>query len=145
MYRENPCKNCNHICNHTDNCTDYNDWLGYVCEALENYVPECVQVPLDQWEKIRQLYENDRKYRWHDLQKNPDDLPDTEKLCEVVIQRTYSDYKLYSHASFSTVGLSDSEKYWCDANIGYLGHETCSNHQGKTLKVIKWRYIEDEE
>ena len=92
--------------------------------------------------KIRDwAQEHHDKYRWHDLRKNPDDLTDPDIECEVVVKRTYSDYRMIEHAR--RIELSDAF-YWYVEHYGYVQHPKYKNGYGgdNTIEVITWREVE---
>lgn len=41
--------------------------------------------------------EKQERYRWHDLRKNPDDLPIPEKEVDVVCERKYAGKSVYTY------------------------------------------------
>ena len=60
------------------------------------------------------LYENAEKYRWHDLRKNPEDLPKKQGVYDIVYKfgdgtgRTYESYN-------KAYGFCTPEEYPCIA------------------------------
>lgn len=78
------------------------------------------------WDYItlsKQLIKNQLKCKWHDLRKNPDDLPEDNKEVLVTFRHYFSDVK-------ETVILRHTEEgWWCD--LGLLNG-----------KAIAWREIE---
>lgn len=66
--------------------------------------------------------EKSEKYRWHDLRKNPDDLP--ENGCEVIYCMIRYGFEIYGMCEF------------------YDGFNCLKNYRKNELKVIDgWRYI----
>ena len=85
--------------------------------------------------------EKQEKYRWHDLRKDPDDLPEPEVECEVVVERTYSNYRMNEHARM--LELTDGI-YWYAEHYGVVQHPKYKMGYGgdHTIEVIAWRKIE---
>lgn len=118
-----------------DRFKDYND------KEIESWgiIDECIT----EWIEFK---DKNHKYSWHDLRKNPKDLPEKSgenaREFEVVLKRKYNDFKYYSHAR--RLRLSDDKVYWCDTNYGYLNHPKYVQGKGgdETLDVIAWREIE---
>lgn len=85
-------------------------------------------------DEIDDYFINADRYRWHDLRKNPDDLPKSEWEQVVVCVRTEYDEGeaeiTYDFAHYRK--LASGQPYWdtfCDAN--YFAKE----------KVIAWKYF----
>ena len=76
---------------------------------------------------ITSLIEKDRKYRWHDLRKNPEDLPTHTKTVEVEL---WSEFLGIYHDHDSIHDIDDG--LWMSYPYG-------GNKWGK---VIGWREIE---
>ena len=74
-------------------------------------------------EAIRELLKAD-KYRWHDLRKNPDDLP------RVVNGNGESEYVLVKTGCFE----------WCDMEMAYYSY--AKRQWSIDNYVLAWRYIE---
>lgn len=74
---------------------------------------------------IKEILKEQEKYKWHDLRKNPDDLP--EKYIEVLV----TDGGSYEIWSLSDIGGSE-EIVWADEYGNYLDVD----------EAIAWREIE---
>ena len=74
-------------------------------------------------EAIRALLKAD-KYRWHDLRKNPDDLP------EAIGGGYESEYVLVKTGCFE----------WCDMEMAYYSY--AKRQWSIDNYVLAWRYIE---
>lgn len=78
--------------------------------------------------EIVEILENADKYKWHDLRKNPEDLPET--FVEVWI--CFTDYKYSGDEKFyDKAGRRDED--WC-----WEGDDTLLNER---YQIIGWAYI----
>lgn len=119
---------------------------GKLCLIPESvYYKQCTELDaykqLGTPEEVREALEKAEKYRWHDLRKNPEDLPEIRMEFEVVVKRTYSDYRMLEHAR--RIELSDGI-YWHVEHYGYVQHPKIKDGCGcdNTIEVIAWREIE---
>ena len=109
------------------------------------YSKQCTELDaykqLGTLEEVREALEKAEKYRWHDLRKDPDDLPEPEVECEVVVERTYSNYRMNEHARM--LELTDGI-YWYAEHYGVVQHPKYKLGYGgdHTIEVIAWRKIE---
>lgn len=74
-------------------------------------------------ENLQELIDKQDKYKWHDLRKNPDDLPKDDGLY-VVYENVYS----WGYCDYNTYECVKEVKQWSD---------------GKLHKPIAWKYIEE--
>lgn len=119
---------------------------GKLCLIPESvYYKQCAELDaykqLGTLEEAREALEKAEKYHWHNLRKNPEDLPELRVECEVALKRTYSDYRMNGHAR--RLELSDGI-YWYEEHYGFVQHPKCNNGCGgdNTIEVIAWREIE---
>ena len=89
--------------------TDYRQQIPEYYEAIEMAV---------------EALEKADKYRWHDLRKNPDDLP------RVVNGNGESEYVLVKTGCFE----------WCDMEMAYYSY--AKRQWSIDNYVLAWRYIE---
>lgn len=102
-------------------------------EKAESLCGECAKEhsQLAKWlTEYKKLKEKQEKYRWHDLEKNPDDTP------EVGIQVMV--YGWNYHYVFGEYGKF---RYGNREYIGFVKAEAWSCNE-KLKGVIAWRYIE---
>lgn len=99
---------------------------------------------VEAFEMAIEALEKAEKYRWHDLRKNPEDLPKSDDggLYEIVLKCKYSDYMRYSHAM--RIMLSDDGEYWLDNEYGFLNHPKYKKGCGGDEKwdVVAWRRVD---
>ena len=88
--------------------TDYRKQIPEYYEAIEMAV---------------EALEKADKYRWHDLRKNPDDLPEADGNSE-------SDYVLVKTGCFE----------WCDMEMAYYSY--AKKQWSIDNYVFAWQYIE---
>ena len=88
--------------------TDYRQQIPEYYEAIEMAV---------------EALEKADKYRWHDLRKNPDDLPEADGNSE-------SDYVLVKTGCFE----------WCDMEMAYYSY--AKKQWSIDNYVFAWQYIE---
>lgn len=119
---------------------------GKLCLIPESvYSKQCTELDaykqLGTLEEVREALEKAEKYHWHNLRENPDDLPEIRMEFEVVVKRTYSDYRMLEHAR--RIELSDGI-YWHVEHYGYVQHPKIKDGCGgdNTIEVIAWREIE---
>ena len=69
-----------------EEANDYASRTDFCELCLQNYPPrECYGCPYSDFISLsKKLIKNQLKYRWHDLKKNPDDLPENGRLVETV-------------------------------------------------------------
>lgn len=76
---------------------------------------------------LQELIDKQNKYRWHDLRKDPNDLPEPMSTDIYVL----ADFNNYCNSSYGIVDFSlDGE--WC---IG--------DFLPKGINVIAWKYLEE--
>lgn len=88
---------------------------------------ECFIIPKDSWVvngiDVNKAIEDADKYKWHDLRKNPDDLPKLDTT--VIIATSYGDSDIeYCHDFMID---KNGEKVWC----------LVSDY------IIAWKYIQE--
>lgn len=116
----------------------------------------------DEFDLLTELIEKSEKYKWHDLRKNPDDLPEAETEVDVVCIRGKKHIRTHGFYEDGNVHTEESNWFWEDINIfGAYCEETddyiipegwwefrhynpdeCFNGVIDD-KVIAWRYIEN--
>lgn len=98
-----------------------------VCKGLYDYRGNKYIKPyeMDSYtlETIQELIDKQEKYRWHDLRKNPNDLPKEDGLY-VVYENVYS----WGYCDYNTYECVKEVKQWSD---------------GKLHKPLAWKYIEE--
>lgn len=75
-----------------------------------------------------ELEKKQEKYRWHDLVKNPNDLPDINKPLDLCYVNTKEDTNKLEYSS----GYLDEYLVW--DWFGFYEHD---------LKIVAWRYVEE--
>lgn len=98
--------------------------LERYCSNVANV---CLEPVLRLIQEVRERRTNEDKYRWHDLRKNPDDLPTISTGGYIVCVQHKDDYmKFYRQAGFV-------------CNCFFIAYEDIT----KTINdVIAWREIE---
>ena len=116
------------ICEEVDRKTirePYEDSLLDICNSID-----------------KKIYDIQHKYRWHDLRKNPDDLPVEHYNCDPI-----------EYSSFSDNVLVMTDKWHCPI-VAYINLSVKLWHNPLTEQtfydeslgeVIAWRYIESSE
>ena len=119
---------------------------GKLCLIPESvYYKQCTELDaykqLGTLEEVGEALEKAEKYHWHNLRKNPEDLPEPEVECEVVVERTYSNYRMNEHARM--IELNDGI-YWYAEHYGVVHHPKYKMGYGgdHTIEVVAWREIE---
>ena len=79
---------------------------------------------LEAWHMAIKALEKADKYRWHDLRKNPDDLPEADE---------------YGRSEFVFIMIGTPEWYSCDWAYYHHGKRLWSTYE---QNVFAWRYIE---
>lgn len=121
---------------------------------------DCEQIALDAADELERLCEDREKYGWHNLRKNPDDLPPNEEAVEIAFVNPYTG-KYWTARAFYEDGTMHSEDSifggelyeWCEYDedaddyiipVGWFEHvmfgEFYTEINGKF--VIAWREIE---
>lgn len=87
--------------------------IGYSSFNLEQVLywkHHCFEVvPIDEDDR------KDSKYRWHDLRKNPNDLPENEYEVDVVCERRYTNGKstqIRTHAFYEDGTVLENDSIW---------------------------------
>ena len=103
---------------------------------IDHYFEDTKQKILEEMEEFEisiKAIEKQNKYRWHDLRKNPRDLPEDGETVEVV----YEYYDFDAEADLPKYGHS---RYYHDIyGTEFWGGDAFN---GLQLNVIAWRYIE---
>lgn len=133
----------------------------YAGEYYRNYHKQ-----ISEWlEEFSVMREKEKKYRWHDLRKNPNDLPEIEHEVEVAYITTYTNGKtITARAVYEDGSITQPESAFdwgeyvgndgeCDYNeekdeymipVGWFeSHwygEEC--HEMYDAEIIAWREIE---
>lgn len=92
-------------------------WCGQYDSECACYPAECNGCKVNH---LRELAEKEEKYRWHDLRKNPKDLPKTicEYACDVAVE-------------------------WENGDITYdIQSDFVVPQDTNCYTVIAWRYVE---
>lgn len=129
---------------------------------LKSSIEGCgFQCHLEVYKMAIEALEKDDKYRWHDLRKNPNDLPSIETKVEVCCKYKNRDYKIYTHGFYEdgTVLEEDSKWIWYDIDGEYDEEHDCYiisegwweysdflvddiYNNVIDAEVLAWRYIE---
>ena len=88
---------------------DHEYWTDF------SWMDEVAEMAIEALEKVD-------KYRWHDLRKDPDDLPPIDERVELIFN--------VNNKNINQFGLLNTNKEW--AVNGFITQ----------LSVIAWRYIE---
>lgn len=88
----------------------------------------------DEWNNAyNELCDYTWKYRWHDLRKNPEDLPE-DIYRNVII--AYEDFEEKSGYKYYDVAFLDVDDLWYSAEISNYGYHD------EGFFVVAWREIE---
>ena len=84
----------------------------------------------DTIEALTTLREKRKKYKWHDLRKNPNDLPHIEHEVDVVCERRYTNGKctqIRTHAFYEDGIVLENDSIWSWVNLEgeYNEEEDC--------------------
>lgn len=123
-------------------------------------------VGIDVYREVVDMIKNAERYAWHDLRKNPQDLPEPEKEVDVVCERKMlrkdsKPIQIRTHGFYEdgTILENDSEWNWEDLEGEYNEEEDCYviqegwwefRHYGLDEfynnviddEIVAWRYIE---
>lgn len=96
------------------------------------------------FETAIEALEKVEKYKWHDLKKNPDDLPVLKignECVEVLVKDVAEPFTLQYDDAIMKFGE------WCDIydsyTLGYLDSEFKEWDTSVYEEIIAWRYIEE--
>lgn len=78
---------------------------------------------------LRELIEKQEKYKWHDLRKNPEDLPEVGKAITYLFE---VDYGCMVRRIYNSTTATYDGKY-------HFAKRKCN---GNTYTYIAWKYIE---
>lgn len=119
--------------NYCAGCTDY--------ECIDDDCKDCEHKSFFKM-AIKALEKHD-KYRWHDLTKDPEDVPNDKELvliCEVIDKKPY-----YNTATYST-DLYSVDKYDFYDKKGQPGFYDYDGEYGSyTVECHMWKYIDTPE
>lgn len=103
---------------------------------------DCAMVLLtreDLQEIARDMHKADR-YKWHDLRKNPNDLPENKKDVLAVVDRISADGEGYSRR-YVVMNYNYHKKPFSEKCIGW-GHSIYTIYEYEIDEVIAWKYID---
>lgn len=78
--------------------------------CLENNWAAALERCENQYKILCGYHEKEKKYAWHDLRKNPDDLPDTPRLVLTKIDFEYWEYEISRYMQFEYTGMWMNQK-----------------------------------
>lgn len=80
---------------------------------------------------IKRYAAKEEKYAWHDLRKNPEDLPEE-------LKKVYVYFEYFRYGDFNCM----YKDYGVSYQIGGMFHFVNGSSGWRELKIIAWRYIE---
>ena len=93
------------------------------------------------------LFEEQNKYRWHDLRKNPTDLPDVphpERTWFEVVQEDNEDCIPRAAMQYDDVlGFGFYHDIFDPVSLGYVDTEFTTAREEGLAEVVAWREIEE--
>lgn len=88
-----------------------------------------------------------KKYRWHDLRKNPDDLPDVphpERTWFEVVQKDNEDCIPRATMQYDDeYGFGFYQEIYAARSFGYVDTEFTTAEEEGLAEVVAWREIEE--
>ena len=93
------------------------------------------------------LFEEQNKYRWHDLRKNPTDLPDVphpERTWFEVVQEDNEDCIPRATMQYDDeYGFGFYQEIYAARSFGYVDTEFTTAEEEGLAEVVAWREIEE--
>lgn len=85
-------------------------WLETAKIGVEWEYPLEICVAIDMAIEALEAVGKADKYKWHDLRKNPEDLPDTPRLVLTKIDFEYWEYEISRYMQFECTGMWMNQK-----------------------------------
>lgn len=101
----------------------------------------------DWLEELKELRKHKEKYRWHDLRKNPDDLPDanypSNTWFEVVQKDNEEELPRAAMQYDDELGFGFYHDIFDPVSLGYVDTEFTTAAEEGLAEVVAWREIEE--
>lgn len=101
----------------------------------------------DWLEELKELRKHKEKYRWHDLRKNPDDLPDanypSNTWFEVVQKDNEEELPRAAMQYDDELGFGFYHDIFDPVSSGYVDTEFTTAAEEGLAEVVAWREIEE--
>jgi len=101
----------------------------------------------DWLEELKELREYKEKYRWHDLRKNPDDLPDanypSNTWFDVVQKDNEEELPRAAMQYDDELGFGFYHDIFDPVSLGYVDTEFTTAAEEGLAEVVAWREIEE--
>ena len=101
----------------------------------------------DWLEELKGLRKHKEKYRWHDLRKNPDDLPDanypSNTWFEVVQKDNEEELPRAAMQYDDVLGFGFYHDIFDPVSLGYVDTEFTTAAEEGLAEVVAWREIEE--
>lgn len=101
----------------------------------------------DWLEELKELRKHKEKYRWHDLRKNPDDLPDanypSNTWFEVVQKDNEEELPRAAMQYDDELGFGFYHDIFDPVSLGYVDTEFTTVAEEGLAEVVAWREIEE--
>ena len=109
----------------------------YICKDCKDEHKQ-----LAEWlEELSAMREKEKRYRWHDLRKNPDDLPEIEHEVEVAYITKYTNGKaITTRAVYEDGSIAQSESAfdWEDYMDCECGECTYNDEKDEYMIPVGW-------
>lgn len=105
-----------------------------------------ITILFDTEDQLKKFIDNQKRYRWHNLKKDPEDLPDisndTGEYYEVVQLNHENDIPRMNVQYCEGLGFGFWEDIYDSASLGYVDSEFRTLEEYDLEPVVAWREIE---